>query len=461
MSASASTDDAAKSPQDLVGIITSRGYHALLLVAALLGLPVAVCAFFFLAALTWLENYLWETVPRQLGWEDPQLWYTVLVLVVAGLVVGLVIVYLPGRGGHLPVKGFGGDSTVPVQLPGVILAAVGGLALGVVLGPESPLIALGGGLMLLALDRTKLRNSPQALTLLAAAGSAAAVATVFGNPLVAVVLMLEVVGLAGAQVLLVLLPCAASAGLAALMFTGLGSWTGINVPTLTIPGLPLANIDFADLLWTVPVAILCAVGASLVRRVGIQATKFTRNQTVLRTAVAGLLVSLCAVAYVLITDRSPLDVLQSGESALPRLVSSPESWPVVAIVCLLVFKGLAYGISLGSFRGGPTFPAIFLGAAIGILVGPLPGLGITAGIAIGMSAATTATLRLPVTSMVLVVLLLGNEGTSQIPVVMLASVIGLVTAVALDGRSREALAEIDAEPTGSSTAATPAGPSPA
>ncbi len=454
MSASSGVDEGAKSPQDLAAVVTSRGYHALLLLAALMGLPVAVCAFFFLAALTWLENYLWETVPRQLGWGDPRIWYTVLVLVVAGIVVGLVVTYLPGRGGHLPVKGFAGGSTLPAQLPGVILAAFGGLALGVVLGPESPLIALGGGLMLLTLGRTKLRNSPQALTLLAAAGSAAAVATVFGNPLVAVVLMLEVVGLAGAQVLLVLLPCAASAGLAALMFTGLGSWTGINVPTLTIPGLPLANIDVADLLWTVPVAILCAIGASLVRRIGIQATKFTRNQTVVRTGLAGLLVSLSAVAYVLITDRSPLDVLQSGESALPRLVSSPESWPVLAIVCLLVFKGLAYGISLGSFRGGPTFPAIFLGAAIGILVGPLPGLGTTAGIAIGMAAATTATLRLPVTSIVLVVLLLGNEGTSQIPVVMLASVIGLVTAIALDGRSREALAEIDAESTGSSAAAT-------
>lgn len=60
-----------------------------------------------------------------------------------------------------------------------------------------------------------------------------------------------------------------------------------------------------------------------------------------------------------------------------------------------------------------------------------------------MSAAATAVLRLPVTSMILVVLLLGNEGTSQIPVVMLAAVIALVTAITLDGRSKDALAELD------------------
>ena len=66
------------------------------------------------------------------------------------------------------------------------------------------------------------------------------------------------------------------------------------------------------------------------------------------------------------------------------------------------------------------------------------------------------------TSMVLVVLLLGNAGEPvRSPLVMLASVIGLVTAVALDGRSREALAEIDAEPARIVNRRDSAGPSPA
>ena len=226
-----------KSPQDLVGIITSRGYHALLLVAALLGLPVAVCA-----PSSWRHSPGLRTTS---GRRCPTVGVGRSATLVHGAGacgrrprrVGLVIVYLPGRGGHLPVKGFGGDSTVPVQLPGVILAAVGGLALGVVLGPESPLIALGGGLMLLALDRTKAAELAAGLTLLAAAGSAAAVATVFGNPLVAVVLMLECGGSRrrpGSVSVAYRAP--PPAGLAALMFTGLGSWTGINVQTLTIPG---------------------------------------------------------------------------------------------------------------------------------------------------------------------------------------------------------------------------------
>ena len=35
--------------------------------------------------------------------------------------------------------------------------------------------------------------------------------------------------------------------------------------------------------------------------------------------------------------------------------------PVATLTALLLFKGLAWGLSLSAFRGGPTFPAMFLG----------------------------------------------------------------------------------------------------
>jgi H+/Cl- antiporter ClcA len=423
-------------PADLTSVLRSRGYHALLLASALIGLPIAVIAFFFLAAVTAMEKWVWHTLPTQLGWDQPKAWYAVLVLGLAGLLVGLVVARLPGRGGHIPANGLGGGITQPVDLTGVLLAATLSLVLGAVVGPEAPLIALGGGLAVLAANRTRLRDSQQGLSLVAVAGSAAAIATIFGNPLVAVVLMLEVVGLAGRQVLLVLLPCLVSSGIGSLIFTGMGSWTGISVPSLAVPGLPAAALDGGDLLWVVPVAVLAAVGAQLCRRLGLRTVQATAAHTVVATTAVGLLVGACAGAYTLITGRSLLDVLQSGQAALPELVSSPKSWSIVALLLLLAFKGAAYGLSVGSFRGGPTFPAVFLGAAIGVLVGPLPGLGTTAAIAIGMTAATTAVLRLPVTSVVLVVLLLGTPAASQLPIILIAAAVTMVTAVALDGRGR-------------------------
>ena len=67
---------------------------------------------------------------------------------------------------------------------------------------------------------------------------------------------------------------------------------------------------------------------------------------------------------------------------------------------LLVFKGLAWGLSLGSFRGGPTFPALFLGAAAGILASHLPGFDLTGAIGVGMGAGTVSVLRLPLSAVV-------------------------------------------------------------
>ena len=53
-----------------------------------------------------------------------------------------------GQGGHSPADGFqAGHGPPPTRyLAGIALAAVVSLGLGVVLGPEAPLIALGGGL---------------------------------------------------------------------------------------------------------------------------------------------------------------------------------------------------------------------------------------------------------------------------------------------------------------------------
>ena len=58
-------------------------------------------------------------------------------------------------------------------------------------------------------------------------------------------------------------------------------------------------------------------------------------------------------------------MLFSGESQLGPLITHAASYGAGALVLLLACKGLAYGVSLGSFRGGPVFPGMFLGAASG------------------------------------------------------------------------------------------------
>ena len=99
-----------------------------------------------LAAL--LEHALWDGLPSAAGIDPDSGWWIFTVLTVTGFAVGMAIWLLPGHGGRdsalteliappLPVK----------ALPSLALVAVLGLAGGVSLGPESPIIAINTGIL--------------------------------------------------------------------------------------------------------------------------------------------------------------------------------------------------------------------------------------------------------------------------------------------------------------------------
>jgi H+/Cl- antiporter ClcA len=117
----------------------------------------------------------------------------------------------------------------PSHLPGIILAALGGLPLGAVLGPEAPLIATGSALAILLARRWGQEPGTSAHALIGVAGATAAIAVVFGSPLVAGLFILEAVGLAGPRLARAILPCLLASGVGALVFTGLGGWTGFEI----------------------------------------------------------------------------------------------------------------------------------------------------------------------------------------------------------------------------------------
>ena len=79
------------------------------------------------------------------------------------------------------------------------------------------------------------------------------------------------------------------------------------------------------------------------------------------------------------TDQSTDAVLFSGQDAFGSLFEDAPTLSLSILALLLLFKGVAWSISLGNFRGGPTFPALFLGAAAGLLAAHLPGLRRDAG----------------------------------------------------------------------------------
>ena len=139
-------------PSDPVALLRSRSYIALLVLAAIIGVPISAAAYFFLALVSKLQTWIFTDLPKDVGFHSEPLWWPIPPLMLAGLLVALTIRYLPGTGGHSPADGFNAKegAPTPVQLPGIFLAALATLSLGAVLGPEAPLIAIGGGLAVLA-----------------------------------------------------------------------------------------------------------------------------------------------------------------------------------------------------------------------------------------------------------------------------------------------------------------------
>ena len=215
---------------DPVAVMRSKPYLSALLLAAILGIPISAIAYGFLALVTKIQELVFDDLPADIFSGGVPAWWPVPWLVLCGVLTGLTIRYLPGNGGHSPAFGFhtGGGPPVDREFPGIVLAALTTLSLGAVLGPEAPLIAIGGGLAALTVHLLKKDAPPMALTIMASAGSFAAISTLLGSPVLGAFLIMEAAGIGGMTLSLVALPGLLASGIGALVFVGLNSWTGLG-----------------------------------------------------------------------------------------------------------------------------------------------------------------------------------------------------------------------------------------
>ena len=130
--------------------------------------------------------------------------------------------------------------------------------------------------------------------------------------------------------------------------------------------------------------------------------------------------------------QSPNDILHyKGPDRQQKLIEGADSWTVGALLMVVLCKGLAYSLSLSSFRGGPIFPGMFIGAAGGIALSHLPGLPMIAGAAMGIGAMTVAMLGFPLTSVLIVSVFLQADGLTLMPLVIVAVVVSYVVSARL------------------------------
>jgi H+/Cl- antiporter ClcA len=395
----------------------ARTYLKLIGLAAMVGIPAALLASVFSAAVSRGQELLWIDFPRALGQDRPP-WYLVVGLpVVGGVIVWVARRFLPGDGGHSPLGGINASPTRWQHGLGVALAAFGTLAFGAVLGPEAPLIALGSVVGMAVNSLVKLGEREQGV--IATAGSFSAVSALFGGPLVAGILLLEAGLSLGSALVPALLPGLVAAAVGYVLFIGFDGWGGLDAAGQALPGLPAyEEIHVFELLSAVVVGGLVAVVMAHVHRLAHRVDRLCSGRMFWGLVGGGLVVGVIAQATQLVGGDSK-EILFSGQQSLPEVVTQGLGVLLVVIVA----KGLGYAVSLGcGFRGGPVFPAIFIGVAISSIAVATFDVSVTWAITVGAAAGMTAGTGLLFSSLLFSLLLTGKAGTDALPAAVLAAV---------------------------------------
>ena len=238
------------------------------------------------------------------------------------------------------------------QVPGVVLAALATLAFGAVLGPEAPLILMGSGLGVLAVRLAARDAPPTATAVMAAAGSFAAISSLLGSPLLGAFLLLEASGLGGPMLGLVLVPGSARRR---------DRHADLHRPRLADrvrdvlardPGLPpFAHPTGAMFCYAIVFGLVAPFLGRGIQLLALAVRPHVEPRMVLLMPVLGLLIGGLAIGFAEATGHRVSDVLFSGQDQLGGLMADAEKYSVGALLLLIACKGLAYSLSLSSFRG--------------------------------------------------------------------------------------------------------------
>ena len=104
------------------------------------------------------------------------------------------------------------------------------------------MIALGAGVATPMIGLARRDTPAQALTVIGAAGSFAALAFIFTSPVIAAVILIEATGLGGPKLRVVLIPGLLAAGIGTLVSIGIGSFTGLSTSAYALGPIPLASL---------------------------------------------------------------------------------------------------------------------------------------------------------------------------------------------------------------------------
>lgn len=334
-------------------------------------------------------------------------WQVILIPAVGGLLLGILMQFLPGRRYHGIADVMEACALNSARMPvrsgvGAALAAALSLGVGAPLGREGPAVHIGASISAWLAERFGLAHK-QSLALLGC-GAAAAVAVSFSTPIAAVIFALEViVGYFTLRVFAPIVIAAMAAMLVREQFVG---------HQALFPVLPNAIASSWELLLFALLGILGAlVAKAMLATTGQieQGWKWSGLPRWCQPALAGVVIGVIALPLPHILGIGFEGTFLALRGALDNQVIAGLLLAKFVVVCLAFSSG---------FPGGVFGPAVFMGSMLGglfwalvSLTGlPLSEQGVYA--TIGMAAMGSALLGAPISTVLIVFELTRDYGVT-------------------------------------------------
>ena len=303
-----------------------------------------------------LQSVLWTSLPSTVGLNASSPTWVILILTLTGIAVGLVIRYSPGHAGPDPAtEPLIGAPVDTAALPGLIIALIIGLAGGVSLGPEHPVMAVNIALAVSVGSRILPRVNALDWTILASAGT---IGALFGTPVAAALIFSQTLS-GNADIPLwdrlfaPLLSAAAGALTTSLFFH----------PHFSLPIAHYSQMQLADIFsGAIVAAIAIALGMVAVWCLPrLHRLMHRLKHPVLILGMGGLIMGILGAVGGNITLFKGLDEMQQMAFSQVFTVSDYLLFALIKLAALVVAAACG-------FRGGRIFPAVFVGVALGLML---------------------------------------------------------------------------------------------
>lgn len=334
----------------------ARTMLLLSLPALILGVASSLVLIVVMKFASILQNILWQRLPGSLGIAADSPVWIMLTLTLTGVLVGLVIRYSTGHAGPDPAtEPLIGAPISPAALPGLIIALVLGLAGGVSLGPEHPIMAVNIALAVALGRRFFPRIGALDWTILASAGT---IGALFGTPVAAALIFSQTLSGSNDTPLWDRLFAPLMAAAAGSLTTSLFFHPHFSLPVAHYTQMRIVDIFSGAVVAAIAIAVGMVAVWCLPR---LHALLHRLKNPVLILGVGGFLLGILGVVGGPLTLFKGLDEMQ--QMAFSQTLGTTDFFMLAVIKLAALVIAAASG-----FRGGRIFPAVFIGVALGLML---------------------------------------------------------------------------------------------